>query len=100
MEIELWESPKANRRTPPTLAELEENERECRTLLEFSAEHYAYAIDLPANIDDEEECDRAEGEVEEAIEYCNNLVADGEEWLDAYRALRDARAKTKQKVAA
>ena len=59
---------KAAKAKLPTLAELEENERKHRDYLESSAEHYAYAISLPDNLDDEEECHSAEYDVEEAIE--------------------------------
>ena len=80
----------------PTLAELEERERDCRFYMECRRADAVDLPDLPAIDADEEEADCAVGEIEDAIQEAINLRCDGEEWLKAFKALREAKATAKQ----
>ena len=80
----------------PTLAELEEHERQCRMYMECRRDYHCDLPDLPAIDADEDEIDGAVGEIEDAIQEAHNLVCDGEEWVKAFEALSEAKAATKQ----
>jgi hypothetical protein len=78
----------------PTLAQLEEMECYRRRNLEATADEvYAYNLMLPDIDADQDTADVGEYEVEEAMQYGANLAGDGQDWLDAYRALREAKTK-------
>ncbi|HEY6701440.1 MAG TPA: hypothetical protein VI137_11610 [Pseudolabrys sp.] len=83
---------KAAKAKAPALAELEQEESYCRSNLQATAdEAYAYGLELPAIDAPEEDADSGIFDVEEAAQHGVNLTCDAEDWLKAYRALREAR---------
>lgn len=91
--------PKGKSKKALTLAELEEHEDECRLFMEYREEYHDLP-DLPAVDANQDEIDGAVFDLEQVIQEAKNLVHDGEEWIKAFRALIEARAKVKQKEAA
>jgi hypothetical protein len=88
--------PKGKSKKLPTLDELEENERWGRFYMEC---RIADACDLPGlpPIDaDQDEIECVVGEIEDAIQEAKNLICDGEEWIKAFLALREAKTKLKE----